>query len=332
MLVVEQNANLALDIGHRGYVLETGPDRRRAAPAEELAGRRGRPQGLPGVLTWTALLSSRSSTASATASSTRRWRSPSCSSSGPPACSTSPRARWRCSRPSSRGSSPTTGMPIVLAILVVDGHLVRGRRRVIERVLIRPGRGRPQPAQRRHRHPGHVPRHQLARAARSSGPTRRRCRSLFPDRDAGRRSAASTIQQGRPSAWSSCSLVECVLLYLLLQKTEGRARRMRAVASNPESSRLVGINAGAHAHARLGAWPPPSARWPARWSPPSAPASTPASCSSVLVYAFAAAALGGFDSPLGAVRRRPDRRRRRGPDQPVRRRRSTASSWSCRSA
>ena len=24
MLVVEQNANLALDIGHRGYVLETG--------------------------------------------------------------------------------------------------------------------------------------------------------------------------------------------------------------------------------------------------------------------------------------------------------------------
>ena len=37
MLVVEQNANLALDIGHRGYVLETG---RIVAegPAEELKG------------------------------------------------------------------------------------------------------------------------------------------------------------------------------------------------------------------------------------------------------------------------------------------------------
>ena len=50
ILVVEQNANLALDIGHWGYVLETGriavQGRRRQAPR-----RRGRPQGLPGVLT-----------------------------------------------------------------------------------------------------------------------------------------------------------------------------------------------------------------------------------------------------------------------------------------
>ena len=46
---------------------------------------------------------------------------------------------------------------------------------------------------------------------------------------------------------------------------------------------------------------------------------------SVLVYAFAAAALGGFDSPLGAVRRRADRRRRRHPHHRVHRRRSTAS-------
>ncbi len=37
--------------------------------------------------------------------------------------------------------------------------------------------------------------------------------------------------------------VECILLFLLLQKTK-IGLKIRAVASNPDSSRLVGINAG----------------------------------------------------------------------------------------
>ena len=56
------------------------------------------------------------------------------------------------------------------------------------------------------------------------------------------------------------------LLYLLFQHTKvGLA--MRAVASNPESAALVGIPVGPHPHARAGAWPPPSAPWPAPWPP-----------------------------------------------------------------
>ena len=49
ILVVEQNANLALDIGHYGYVLETGRIAT-SGSAERSPKRRRRPQGLPGVL------------------------------------------------------------------------------------------------------------------------------------------------------------------------------------------------------------------------------------------------------------------------------------------
>ncbi len=92
---------------------------------------------------------------------------------------------------------------------------------------------------------------------------------------------------------------ECVLLYVLLQKTKlGLA--LRAVASNPESSRLVGINTGTML---MVGW----ALAAAIGAVAGTLAATRGSgfdtslMQQILVYAFAAAALGGFDSPLGAV-------------------------------
>jgi branched-chain amino acid transport system permease protein len=93
-------------------------------------------------------------------------------------------------------------------------------------------------------------------------------------------------------------LLVVALLFLLFQKTKlGLA--MRAVASNPESSRLVGIKVGwilmlgwglaAALGALAGALAAPQLNLSQNLM------------LSVLVYAFAAATLGGFDSPIGAV-------------------------------
>jgi branched-chain amino acid transport system permease protein len=94
-------------------------------------------------------------------------------------------------------------------------------------------------------------------------------------------------------------LLECALLYLLLQRTR-LGLKIRAVASNPESARLVGINAGSMLMlgwalaAAIGAL--------AGALVASKQTGFDASLmQQVLVFAFAAAALGGFDSPLGAV-------------------------------
>jgi branched-chain amino acid transport system permease protein len=71
-------------------------------------------------------------------------------------------------------------------------------------------------------------------------------------------------------------LVVVGLLYLLFQRTKiGLA--MRAAALNPASSQLVGVRVGTMLMLGWGLM------------------------GSVLIYAFAAAALGGFDSPIGAV-------------------------------
>jgi branched-chain amino acid transport system permease protein len=93
--------------------------------------------------------------------------------------------------------------------------------------------------------------------------------------------------------------VECLLLWLLLQKTKlGLA--LRAVASNPDSSRLVGVSVGTML--MLG-WGLAAALGAVAGSlvVPTTTALTAASMQAILVFAFAAAALGGFDSPLGAV-------------------------------
>jgi branched-chain amino acid transport system permease protein len=93
--------------------------------------------------------------------------------------------------------------------------------------------------------------------------------------------------------------VECLLLYLLLQKTRiGLA--LRAVANNPDSSRLVGINTG---RMLMFGWALAAAlsALAGAMVVPTQPALVASSLQSVLVLSFAAAALGGFDSPLGAV-------------------------------
>lgn len=92
---------------------------------------------------------------------------------------------------------------------------------------------------------------------------------------------------------------ECILLWLLLQKTRiGLA--LRSVASSPESSRLVGIGTG---NMLMLGWAISAALGAVAGAMivPMTPGLSAGSMQAVLVYAFAAAALGGFDSPLGAV-------------------------------
>ncbi|HEU5151952.1 MAG TPA: branched-chain amino acid ABC transporter permease [Iamia sp.] len=93
--------------------------------------------------------------------------------------------------------------------------------------------------------------------------------------------------------------VVCLLLYVLFQRTKV-GLKLRAVASNPESARLVGINSsrmlmlGWAMAAGLGALA-------GCFVAAERTSVNPGLMAVVLVYASAAAALGGFDSPVGAV-------------------------------
>jgi branched-chain amino acid transport system permease protein len=94
-------------------------------------------------------------------------------------------------------------------------------------------------------------------------------------------------------------LAECVVLWLLLQRTR-LGLMLRAVSSNADSSRLHGINAGTTLMLGWGL----SAALGAIAGSLVASERTGFDASlmqQILVYAFAAAALGGFDSLLGAV-------------------------------
>jgi branched-chain amino acid transport system permease protein len=94
-------------------------------------------------------------------------------------------------------------------------------------------------------------------------------------------------------------LAECAVLWLIMQKTR-LGLKMRAVASNPESSRLAGINTGVIL--MLG-WAIAAAIGALAGSLVAARQGSFDSTTMqvVLVYAFAAAALGGFESLVGAV-------------------------------
>jgi branched-chain amino acid transport system permease protein len=94
-------------------------------------------------------------------------------------------------------------------------------------------------------------------------------------------------------------LVECVLLWLLLQKTK-LGLKLRAVANDPESARLHGIRAGTML--MLG-WAMAAALGALAGAFVAADQTffDVSLMQIVLVYALAAAALGGFDSLWGAV-------------------------------
>ncbi|MGI8755064.1 MAG: branched-chain amino acid ABC transporter permease [Acidimicrobiales bacterium] len=116
---------------------------------------------------------------------------------------------------------------------------------------------------------------------------------LFAD---GKTAGIQTATLGR----AGILIAECVLLYVLLQRTK-LGLSLRAVASNPESARLVGINPGIML---MVGWALASAIGAIAGTLAASQGTGSFDTSlmqQVLVYAFAAAALGGFDSPLGAV-------------------------------
>lgn len=105
-------------------------------------------------------------------------------------------------------------------------------------------------------------------------------------------------------SWSVVALglaltAECLLLYVLFQKTRV-GLMLRAVASNSDSARLVGIRSSAML--MLG-WALAAGLGALAGSLVAANGGSvnPGLMAVVLVYAFSAAALGGFDSPVGAV-------------------------------
>lgn len=105
-------------------------------------------------------------------------------------------------------------------------------------------------------------------------------------------------------SWSVVALVLSLvllslLLYLLFQHTKV-GLMLRAVASNPESARLVGINSSTML--MLG-WALAAGLGSVAGVLAAADRGSvnPGLMAVILVYAFAAAALGGFDSPVGAV-------------------------------
>jgi branched-chain amino acid transport system permease protein len=93
--------------------------------------------------------------------------------------------------------------------------------------------------------------------------------------------------------------IECGLLFLLLQRSKlGVA--FRGVASNPESSRLLGVPVGRILMVGWGLAAAVGCLAGALVIPTTA-GLVPSSMQAILVFAFAAAALGGFDSVFGAV-------------------------------
>lgn len=94
-------------------------------------------------------------------------------------------------------------------------------------------------------------------------------------------------------------VLECALLWVLLQRTKlGLA--LRAVASNQESARLVGINTGTMLLVGWGLAAGLGAIAGSLVASQSSGFDT-SLMQQILVYSFAGAALGGFDSPIGAV-------------------------------
>ena len=249
VLLVEQNANLALDDRRPGLRARDRHASSPPAPPSRDRRRRQRPQGVPGVLTWTA---------SSTAPLPRPVHRGDLRAGRPRPRRRLPRHRPPQLRPGRdgapvgvhhrdrrRSSIPLLHwvIPLWFATLVgmAFGFAPRGEHRGDHRAPAQTTVA----ARRVRRHDRAVPRHQRPHH-RCSG-ARRRTRligSLFPnDPDRLRAPVRHRLAVPATSARSSVTLVITGLLFLLFQKTRfGLA--MRAVASNPESGRLVGIPTG----------------------------------------------------------------------------------------
>ena len=315
VLVVEQNANLALEL--RRPRLRAGDRAASRSPAtrRQRPGRRERPTRLPGVLTWSA---SSQLVVDGIADGLDLRRA------GAGARADLPRDRHPQLRPGRDGDVHhlrrlgaliEAGLPLGLAVLAHARRLVV-RRRHGHRARARSGPSRA--ASRSTLVIVTLGLFILLNSARGLDLGLRQPRLPEPVRQRQRRRRrACAIERRVARASSRCCSPSSGCCSCSSQRTKlGLA--MRAVALNPESSRLVGDPGRAHAHGRLGARRGSSARWPASLVAPRLFLDVNF-MGGVLIYAFAAATLGGFDSPLGAVRRRLDHRRRRDAGRRLRR-------------
>ncbi len=186
------------------------------------------------------------------------------------------------------------GLPIGLALLVSMGaSFVAGV--VIERVLIRPVEGSKSPLNVVIVTLGmFLAINSLTQLVFGTDP--QVMPSLFP---AGKITGGGLNVNKATVGLAVVLVLECVVIYLLLQRTR-IGLSLRAVASNPDSSRLVGIPVGVMLMVGWGL----SAAIGALAGSLVAATKTGFDASlmqGVLVYAFAAAAVGGFDSIVGAV-------------------------------
>jgi len=188
------------------------------------------------------------------------------------------------------------GLPIVLAI-VISMVLAMISGAVIERVLIRPVESAHNPLNVVIVTLGMFLAINALAALVFIKPGREalKMQSPFPSGD-----ISSSVGIASSTVWFALVLVaECVLLWLLFQKTRV-GLSLRAVASNPESARLVGINTN---HMLMLGWALAAGLGAVAGS---LVAGTQTGfdvslMQQTLVYALAGAALGGFDSPVGAV-------------------------------
>ena len=272
MLVVEQNANLALDIGHHGLRAGDRPDRRRGT--------------------------GRSRSRATRASARRTWGSDrginlfvsqilNGIGNGVVYASVA-LALVLIYRTTGLLNFAQGEMALFSTYLVVEVHRPPACRSVlaillsmvlsfiagaiIERVLIRPVEVGREPAERRDRHAGHVPRDQLARASSSSGRTPRRCRSMFPSGTWKLGDISDPEGDHRPHRRALRRVRVCCTCC-----SSARRSASSCGPSRPTPSR-AGCSASTPASCSCSAGRSRrrSAPWPGRWSRPSAPASTPA--------------------------------------------------------
>lgn len=186
------------------------------------------------------------------------------------------------------------GLPVLAAIAIsMAGSFIAGA--IIERVLIRPVESGKSPLNAVIVTLGmFLAINSLAQLVFGTDP--QKMPSPFP---AGNVRAGDLVISNGTIGLAAVLILECVVLWLILQRTRlGLA--LRAVASNPESSRLVGISSGTML---MVGWALAASIGALAGSLVAARATgfDASLMQVILVYAFAAAALGGFDSVLGAV-------------------------------